>query len=181
MPIPFVSQFRSFRRVNDTTAWDLKERGKEGWGGRRGLNPRHSVPQTDALPAELLPPLARSLAWTEPDGERSNGAKPPALGDALPRTTAPSPQTRKGNGRKIGVFIPLSCMPRWNLPAPKNGSGKTTMVHKAHGGAGGNSTATLGSQQDPTTRDPLNDAAPSSSVASAHNSKASESNTRGVV
>jgi hypothetical protein len=27
------------------------------WGGRRGLNPRHSVPQTDALPAELLPPL----------------------------------------------------------------------------------------------------------------------------
>ena len=28
-----------------------------GWGGRRGLNPRHSVPQTDALPAELLPPL----------------------------------------------------------------------------------------------------------------------------
>src|SRR5215475_3100267 len=26
------------------------------WGGRRGLNPRHSVPQTDALPAELLPP-----------------------------------------------------------------------------------------------------------------------------
>jgi hypothetical protein len=32
------------------------------WGGRRGLNPRHSVPQTDALPAELLPPLLASLA-----------------------------------------------------------------------------------------------------------------------
>jgi hypothetical protein len=32
------------------------------WGGRRDLNPRHSVPQTDALPAELLPPLSRSLA-----------------------------------------------------------------------------------------------------------------------
>ena len=30
----------------------------ENWGGRRGLNPRHSVPQTDALPAELLPPSA---------------------------------------------------------------------------------------------------------------------------
>jgi hypothetical protein len=29
---------------------------KLSWGGRRGLNPRHSVPQTDALPAELLPP-----------------------------------------------------------------------------------------------------------------------------
>src|SRR5712692_4579580 len=28
----------------------------KGWGGRRGSNPRHSVPQTDALPAELLPP-----------------------------------------------------------------------------------------------------------------------------
>ena len=32
------------------------------WGGRRGLNPRHSVPQTDALPAELLPPLLCSLS-----------------------------------------------------------------------------------------------------------------------
>jgi hypothetical protein len=32
------------------------------WGGRRGSNPRHSVPQTDALPAELLPPLVGSLA-----------------------------------------------------------------------------------------------------------------------
>jgi hypothetical protein len=31
------------------------------WGGRRGLNPRHSVPQTDALPAELLPPHFCSL------------------------------------------------------------------------------------------------------------------------
>src|SRR5258708_31905651 len=33
----------------------------EDWGGRRGLNPRHSVPQTDALPAELLPPSAELL------------------------------------------------------------------------------------------------------------------------
>ncbi len=31
------------------------------WGGRRGSNPRHSVPQTDALPAELLPPSAELL------------------------------------------------------------------------------------------------------------------------
>ena len=27
------------------------------------MNPRLSVPQTDALPAELLPPLPWSLAW----------------------------------------------------------------------------------------------------------------------
>jgi hypothetical protein len=32
------------------------------WGGRRGLNPRHSVPQTDALPAELLPPPYGNLS-----------------------------------------------------------------------------------------------------------------------
>ena len=31
---------------------------KKGWGERRDLNPRPSVPQTDALPAELRsPPL----------------------------------------------------------------------------------------------------------------------------
>ena len=34
----------------------------EFWGGRWDLNPRLSVPQTDALPAELLPPLVVSLA-----------------------------------------------------------------------------------------------------------------------
>src|SRR5260221_8927245 len=34
------------------------------WGGRRDLNPRHSVPQTDALPAELLPPQGFSLTRT---------------------------------------------------------------------------------------------------------------------
>src|SRR4030088_648304 len=34
------------------------------WGGRRGLNPRHSVPQTDALPAELRPPVADSKQFT---------------------------------------------------------------------------------------------------------------------
>src|SRR5256885_11363353 len=36
----------------------------ENWGGIRDLNPRHSVPQTDALPAELLPPQAFSLTRT---------------------------------------------------------------------------------------------------------------------
>ena len=34
----------------------MSGRTQEGWGGRRDLNPRLSVPQTDALPAELLPP-----------------------------------------------------------------------------------------------------------------------------
>src|SRR5882762_1169873 len=38
--------------------------GRDVWGGRRGLNPRHSVPQTDALPAELLPPLTDSKQFT---------------------------------------------------------------------------------------------------------------------
>jgi hypothetical protein len=31
------------------------------WGERRGLNPRPSVPQTDALPAELRSPQALSM------------------------------------------------------------------------------------------------------------------------
>src|SRR6516225_3724788 len=30
----------------------------EDWGGRWDLNPRHSEPQSDALPAELLPPYS---------------------------------------------------------------------------------------------------------------------------
>ena len=38
------------RRVT-TTAGAVKT-----WGGRWDLNPRHSEPQSDALPAELLPP-----------------------------------------------------------------------------------------------------------------------------
>ena len=33
-----------------------KDRSDQDWGGRRDLNPRHSEPQSDALPAELLPP-----------------------------------------------------------------------------------------------------------------------------
>ena len=43
------------------------------WGGRRGLNPRHSVPQTDALPAELLPPLGVSLACKFGGGKVGDG------------------------------------------------------------------------------------------------------------
>src|SRR6266850_3955897 len=51
---------------------------EKGWGGRRGLNPRHSVPQTDALPAELLPPLLPSLpccGGTAEDGSRSASSR----------------------------------------------------------------------------------------------------------
>src|ERR1700719_1450789 len=33
-----------------------KRGSKASWGGRRDLNPRLSEPQSDALPAELLPP-----------------------------------------------------------------------------------------------------------------------------
>ena len=43
------------------------------WGGRRGLNPRHSVPQTDALPAELLPPLVSSLPCSSGAAEGGSG------------------------------------------------------------------------------------------------------------
>lgn len=52
--------FLATRANKITGVW----RNKEGWGGRRGLNPRHSVPQTDALPAELLPPPGNSLQFT---------------------------------------------------------------------------------------------------------------------
>jgi hypothetical protein len=34
------------------------------WGGRRDLNPRHSEPQSDALPAELLPPMIDDKQFT---------------------------------------------------------------------------------------------------------------------
>src|ERR1700691_4730266 len=33
---------------------------EESWGERRGLNPRPSVPQTDALPAELRSPPGKN-------------------------------------------------------------------------------------------------------------------------
>ena len=34
------------------------------WGERRGLNPRPSVPQTDALPAELRSPPSEGIVYT---------------------------------------------------------------------------------------------------------------------
>src|SRR5229473_6027944 len=48
--------------------------GRGVWGGRRGLNPRHSVPQTDALPAELLPPLTDNKHLTLLFGLRKRGS-----------------------------------------------------------------------------------------------------------
>src|SRR5258707_2342470 len=44
--------------------WVGKRRFKASWGGRRGLSPRHSVTQTDALPAELLPPPIDNKQFT---------------------------------------------------------------------------------------------------------------------
>src|ERR1700730_2895274 len=45
------------------------------WGGRRDLNPRHSEPQSDAPPAELLPPLQRSLSRAE-EGKKDQPRSP---------------------------------------------------------------------------------------------------------
>src|SRR5580658_3045747 len=37
---------------------------RRNWGERRGLNPRPSVPQTDALPAELRSPPSGFIVYT---------------------------------------------------------------------------------------------------------------------
>jgi hypothetical protein len=57
------------------------------------LNPRHSVPQTDALPAELLPPLDSArhgwgplqveFSMSEGDGKRTMGIADPAITSSL--------------------------------------------------------------------------------------------------
>ncbi len=44
-----------FARRQQLTEVEVQAAGKN-WGERRGLNPRPSVPQTDALPAELRSP-----------------------------------------------------------------------------------------------------------------------------
>src|SRR5260370_17651673 len=43
---------------------DLIYCGNLSWGGRRGSNPRHSGPQTDARPAPLPPPSPALLSLT---------------------------------------------------------------------------------------------------------------------
>src|SRR5271156_4186320 len=45
----FAKRVRDFGSLSETARW-------RNWGERRGLNPRPSVPQTDALPAELRSP-----------------------------------------------------------------------------------------------------------------------------
>ena len=40
------------------------------WGGRRDSNPRHSEPQSDALPTELRPPYEKGMAKM---GHKGNG------------------------------------------------------------------------------------------------------------
>ena len=49
------------------------------WGGRWDLNPRRSEPQSDALPAELRPPLALMVARRHPaENARCRTAPAPA-------------------------------------------------------------------------------------------------------
>ena len=62
------------------------------WGGRRGLNPRHSVPQTDALPAELLPPLATSLPRHFAAQNMPGGAPSQLQESRRPRAAGSPPQ-----------------------------------------------------------------------------------------
>lgn len=59
----------------------------KGWGERRGSNPRHSVPQTDALPAELRPPSGRGCSlpggWGQVmAGRRTHYLRPACRGGA---------------------------------------------------------------------------------------------------
>src|ERR1700690_391912 len=45
------------KAVSDSPVFRISVRIPEGkWGGRWDLNPRHSEPQSDALPTELRPP-----------------------------------------------------------------------------------------------------------------------------
>ena len=42
------------------------------WGGRRDSNPRHSEPQSDALPTELRPPYEKGMTKNgTPEGTRT--------------------------------------------------------------------------------------------------------------
>ena len=45
------------------------------WGGRRDLNPQQPVPQTGALPIELLPPRLKIIAVCEGGGSRVSWVK----------------------------------------------------------------------------------------------------------
>jgi hypothetical protein len=59
-----VEEARTFSSQRTQPRVGKVRRNRSSWGGRRGSNPRHSVPQTDALPAELRPPVADSKQFT---------------------------------------------------------------------------------------------------------------------
>ena len=81
-PTPVVDSKRLVRiRLTDSPTLVLLEHGathktakatasadhkidEKNWGERRGLNPRPSVPQTDALPAELRSPPSEVVVYT---------------------------------------------------------------------------------------------------------------------
>ena len=56
-----------------------KDRSIVGWGGRRDLNPRLSEPQSDALPAELLPPQRDQFTLLFAPGKYQAKARPGIL------------------------------------------------------------------------------------------------------
>ncbi len=82
------------------------------WGGRRGLNPRHSVPQTDALPAELLPPLTDNKHLTLLFGLRKRGSmgQPRQLYRQSERELRPRHAGRTGDEDAWVLFCPLDIM-----------------------------------------------------------------------
>jgi uncharacterized membrane protein len=82
------------------------------WGGRRDLNPRHSEPQSDALPAELRPPkrndkrvyqgMPRRTSWRWPPAEiYSKDSKDISL--AVPTIASKAP------GRSFGWKLSSRC------------------------------------------------------------------------
>jgi hypothetical protein len=58
-----LGSFFIAQRVRSETSATSVVKGRN-WGERRGLNPRPSVPQTDALPAELRSPPSAEIVYT---------------------------------------------------------------------------------------------------------------------
>src|SRR5712671_6711350 len=64
------------------------KRFKSQWGGRRDLNPRLSEPQSDALPAELLPPQRNKFTLVFVSGKGTS--RPNAVAGRKGRSSAAS-------------------------------------------------------------------------------------------
>jgi hypothetical protein len=60
-PNPSISELLGSGRAGKKMRRGTPAEAGISWGGRRDLNPRHSEPQSDALPAELLPPPMHSV------------------------------------------------------------------------------------------------------------------------